>query len=394
LVACREPSAPRPAGAWILAETAALRGLLEQIGEAPRTPAGQLARAALDRLPDCRSVFGFSADHDPRGLIEDLRCASRGAELPAWLSGSASLSSESPDNLLVGIQLEGAREPLTIRGWWREEGDVQMRLSAPTDLPENALPRALRPSSEPPPSFRLASPGALMHARFRTEGGLDLASWVQAGGAADRFFSLRSRLFTKVVLDGSWEIALYMPREGEALPPMAMALGLASRQAAGLALEQFLLQIGETWKVAPTRYGPVDGGAESVESACFENLRLLPGLAPCFQLGEEALVVAWNRRSLDASLALDEAQKSPGRAGRDAEDEVVRVDFALFPEAEARLTRAVEGERSPGADPAAGALLEASRYPWRSLEAWAEKDGDRFRYSMLLLAAERGEGEP
>src|SRR5262249_62039452 len=134
------------------------------------------------------------------------------------------------------------------------------------------------------------------------EGGIDLPALVASGGQGEALFALKSRLFGAAILDGTWELALYLPGEGEPLPRAALALGTRERAAAAAATGAFLDEIEARW---PVRRAPFSIGA--FEGACLPELRLLPGLAPCFVATESALVVGWNaasvRKALDGSAA-------------------------------------------------------------------------------------------
>jgi hypothetical protein len=180
------------------------------------------------------------------------------------------------------------------------------------------------PGGAPPGPGLLSGRDALVHARLRPAGKLDLAALVPAGGQADRMFRLKSALFTGLVLDGTWELALYLPEPGQAAPPAALALGIAARDAAVDAMEAFLAELAATW---PVRRSEFSVGAAA--GACLLDLRILPDFAPCYVATPEALVVGYNPDSLRRALA-------PGGPAFAADGGLV-VELARLAEADARL---------------------------------------------------------
>jgi hypothetical protein len=103
------------------------------------------------------------------------------------------------------------------------------------------------------------------------------------------------------------------------------------------------------------------------EGACLLDLRILPGLAPCYVASDRALVLGWNPASLHK--ALDGASLDAPLAGPESGGGLV-LELARFAEADARLARAV------GEEPVRQAA-KAAASPWRRLRAQARQDGDR-----------------
>src|SRR5262249_24264652 len=182
----------------------------------------------------------------------------------------------------------------------------------------------LRPSGEGPGPAVLAGGEALLHARLRPEGGIDLPSLVAPGGQAEDIFAVRSRLLGAAVLDGTWELAFYGPAAGESLPRAALALGVRPPSVSASAAAAFLDQIESRW---PVRRRPFALG--DAAGACLPDLRLLPGLAPCYVTTSRALVVSWNEASLRKALD-GSAPDLPGAGGLVAE-------LARLPAAHARI---------------------------------------------------------
>jgi hypothetical protein len=104
-------------------------------------------------------------------------------------------------------------------------------------------------------------------------------------------------VFSAAVLDGTWEIALYLPADGEHLPRAALALGIRHSAVAQAAAESFLDEVESAW---PLQRSPFAIG--SAPGACLRDLRVLPGLAPCYVATERALVVGWSDASLHKAL--------------------------------------------------------------------------------------------
>ena len=251
------------------------------------------------------------------------------------------------------------------------------------ELPDAALTGAaklLLPGEAPPGRAQLASRDSLVHVRVRPSGGLDLTSLVPAGGQADRMFQLRSALFSGVRLEGSWEVALYVPADGQRMPRGALALGVTQRAAAVAAMDAFVDALREAWPMRRSEFSLGDAAG-----ACLPDLNLAPDLAPCYLATGDQLVIGWNAASLRHALAApaEEAFGSLGGAYI-AFDRFAPADRALA----AAWTRvdapSGEGDVEGGeAAPPAGAL----QYPWRRLvaEGWRRDDIVHIR---LLLEAE------
>ena len=89
--------------------------------------------------------------------------------------------------------------------------------------------------------------GTLVHARLRPAGGLNIARLVPHGSQGDQLFRLKSELFSGVVLDGTWEVAVYLPEQGSIVPPSALAVGYRVREAALAAAEAISTRARNWW---------------------------------------------------------------------------------------------------------------------------------------------------
>lgn len=238
----------------------------------------------------------------------------------------------------------------------------------------------LLPAAEPPGPPRLADTGALLHARVRPDRGLDLASRIDAGGAAAELFRLRNELFLATALEGTWELAVYHPEEGQRIPPAALALDVADRGRAVTAIEAFIAEVRETWAVS-RRPATLAGHP----GACLDDLNLMPDLAPCYAATPEVLVIGWNAGSVERALALprDPEAAAPSPLAAALSSAVVHLD--RLPEADARLARA--GASRLGGPPPAPLV-----YPWRALRLAGRRDGGEYRIAIQLAAPEPAPG--
>jgi hypothetical protein len=351
--ACSNPAgtAPaEPAGAALLGRRAPLAALLEGFARLEGTPLGRRARSLATALPDCAELEAAAPADDAGALFDALRCASGSAALADLRAarGGADLAFVWP--LAQGLALRG-----TLRV--HPTGDVEAALELPRAAARGAR-ELLVPGEAPAGPAALSAAERLLHARVRPAGGLDLAALAAPGGQGDRLFRLRSELFRGLVLDGTWEAALYLPGPGEPVPRAALALGFTQREAAVAAAEAFVEELTRTWPVRRSFFA--HAGAQG---ACLLDLRILPAFAPCYVATARALVLGYNPASL--RQALDGAPPpAAGEAG------ALFVDLARFAEADARL-----GAAAPGL---------ARELPWRELRAEGRAEGDLVRVRVRL----------
>jgi hypothetical protein len=250
---------------------------------------------------------------------------------------------------------------LSARLLLRRDGRVDATLELPGDA-ARGIASLLVPASRDPGPAVLSAEELLLHVRARPAGGLDLAALVPQGSQADRMFRLKSELFRGIVLDGTWEAAVYLPGAGEPAPRAALALGFTQRAAAAAAMEAFVSELRDTWSLRRSLFS-----VGEARGACLLDLRLLPGFAPCYVVDERALVVGFNPASI--RRALDGEPAPLGSAGTGAV-----VELARFAEADARLAAAA------GAEP----QQASRRSPWQRLRAEGSRDGDTVRVQITL----------
>lgn len=345
-----------PPGTLLAGEAAPVVVVLEALQALPESALVRFARELEAALEGCARFRWVCPPGESCDAREGLEClpATEGAELGGLLEGS---------NWAFSHAL-GAERWLVARGRGTADGAVAVEATLPP-LPE--LPRLglLLPAREGPGGGHLSLAEALLHARVRADGGLDLAAFLSPEGLSARLYGLRSQLFLDRVLAGSWELAVYLPAEGQRIPPTALALDVLDRRRAEAALDRFLDEIAATW---PVRRDPYRLGAW--EGACLSNLRVLPDLAPCYIATERAVVMGWNRLSIEKALA--SPPPAAGQASR----------FALFlsrlPEADRRLA-ATSGAAAPG----------FVSYPWDLALLTGERGADGYRL-RLELTAEKG----
>jgi len=365
------------AGAWLAGDAEALRVALGALERLEGTAAAQGASELLERIgaaDTCTSVLAHAARASD--LSQALRCVDEAAIPPALqsLRGDASL--------VWSIPLTAERGP-SLQGTARIAADGSFRATSSFDRTgaqaSTGLARLLVPDERSAGPARLSDREALIHARLRPADGLDLAGGVAAGSQADQLFQLGSSLFTGVALSGTWEVTVYTPEPGMALPPMALGLELSLPDAARLAVDRFVADLEAAW---PLRHEPArfrlaraaatesmdseSAGSEPVEleGACFFELRILPDFAPCWAIHRDLLAIGWNTTSLERAL-------EPGRAAGEALD---GVELAL--------------ERWPRAEQVLGG--DGQGYPWQRLSLEARAASGTVHLALSGLA----EGRP
>jgi hypothetical protein len=361
LGACSRPPRPDaglPEGALLLARRAALVRLLDAAAQLEGTPLARHARRLAGRLPDCAWIEAQAPS--AQELADALVCADPAGPL-------AALERERAGHDLAFALPLRAPARLVGRATVEADGGLAVRLRLPGDALSG--PAAfLLPGAEPAGAPLLASGGALLHARVRAARRLDLAAFVSPDGQAAQLFRLRSELFSGLVLDGSWEIAAYLPEPGRVSPRIAVALGVRERRAAVAAMESFLEDLRASWPLRRSDFALGDA-----RGACLPDLNLLPDLAPCYLASERALVAGWNPASLRQALRADAAGPPPAAGAPGA----LLVDLARIEEADARLRARVP-------DPAG--LLPQQPYPWRRLTLTGERVQGDVELRLRLLA--------
>jgi len=352
-LACRPPEPVKPPIAIFAARTTSVVRLLDRLARLEGTRLGRRARELRAELPECRVVGAWVPGPDAATLLEGLQCVGEDTRLAAFdrVRGDRDLALDWP--------LENG-ELVRLRLGFDSFEDADLELLVPPGAARGAA-ALLVPGPTPPGPAQLAGTDALLHARMRPRDGIDLAALISSGGPAQHLFRLKSRIFADAVLDGTWEAAMYLPAPDDAAPPLALALGFHRRESAVAAMEELIEAIRTTWPVTRTEFS-VDGAP----GACLPDLRIMPGLAPCYVATDRALVVGWNSTSIERSLA-------------DGDDDLTSVGGVLV-----ELSRIAEADTN-----LTGMTVTGGKLPWTRLRAVGreEKDGVRVR---VHIEARRG----
>ncbi|MGB3564141.1 MAG: hypothetical protein WBH85_04990 [Thermoanaerobaculia bacterium] len=360
-LACdRPPTRSLPSGRFIVGDAGRVVELLQRLEVMTGT---QLARAAAlgrEKIARCEEFEAWCPGEDSCALLERLSC--RGDE--PRLDEAYLLLGES--DWLFGSEL-GEGQQLTARG--RAAGadvtEVEVELAG---LEEHNALSLLLPAERGPGPFLLSADQSLAQIRIRPDGGLDIASMVSREGWASQLFQLKSELFLATALKGNWELAIYVPEEGQRIPPTALALDFTSRTAAVAGMNQFLEEVMQAW---PIRMSPISVG--DWPGVCLSNLQVMPDLLPCYVATDSALVVGWNPVSLEKALAAGE-QPDGGEESR------VVLHLDRFPLADERLAAA------SGADPDA----TPPAYPWQQIRISGGRQDKGYRLQLAFVAGGDG----
>lgn len=348
-----------PEGVALLARTSALKRSLERLMEIEQTPLARWAHGVHQSLPTCPLIEA----HAPSGRLGDLwpalACTRAATGLEASLGEHDMAFASVHDARRIAGVLDVA-----------DDGGISLDLSIPRSFSEGGF-GLLLPGSKSPGASLLSGDDTLLHTRIRPSAGLDLAALISSDGQGAQMFRLDSELFAGVVLEGSWEMAIYLPEQGSRMPRMAIALGFHYRGAAMAAMDSFIEELEQTWPVArsPFRIGEAEG-------ACLLELKLLPELAPCYVASDTALVIGWNPASLRKSLGdpTDSFAELGDFGG-------VTIDLARFGRADQILSRA-----RALADP----TETLSRgFPWHRLVATGRPSDSGFRLLVQLQTGRR-----
>jgi hypothetical protein len=377
-----ESSAPAlPSDGFFLAgEAEALSRLLEGFGELHGTPLGSAAVRLRGALVDCAR---FSLHFDPVG---DRTGATGGGEGRSLWDAASDLSCDSDDASRAAGARSADGAPLVFAIPFGEGGrmtgrihvdpDGSVRLDAQIDpLPEAGIAAFFLPHQAPPSAGSLAHENTVVYAQLRPEPGLDFARLIDENSQGDALFRLKSQLFSRAVLAGSIETAVYPPPDGHALPAVAAAAAFTSRAIAITSMEAFVAELEETWSLehTPLQFAIAGETASETAGACFLELRILPEFAPCYVITDRSIVVGWNQASLESALLTrpsDIAKSASAHHGRFELqiDQMAKVDEAL--------QSAFGRNRTEN----------SATYAWQQLVVTAHRDGSPIRVTASLFA--------
>ena len=358
---------PRLREPLLVVDVGALTPLLEAAGTLVGTPIARHAAALKETLDGCEQA-GFVLDAAPDDdTLPEASCLDAATGEAAERIAFANTRRATAEGLLLWPVGESGRLELTLAT--SAEGGVDLDgFLRPSD--EGTLD-LLIPSSEAPADPVLRAADAFIYARLRPAGGLHLARLLPEGGQADRMFALKGRLLEGALLRGTVELAFLPPRGEEDIP---LPIGALHHRGAGpirTALDEALTRLESTWPIrrTPKRFTLADGGES--DGACFEELPLLPGLAPCWVVTPEALVIAWQEGALASALGPPDVA-SPTRTAAGGGAHALTVDLARI----ARDDRARPGA-NPNA-PHAGDLFSAL-----TLDLTPEAEGVRLHARLV-----------
>ncbi|MGD2113650.1 MAG: hypothetical protein PVG07_01255 [Acidobacteriota bacterium] len=364
LTACGgQPPAPVPPGTTWTGDAARILPLLERLEALSGTPVAAAAVTLRSAVEGCDQLYAHCPAGDPEcSLPARARCGGPepgGPESPARLAELRGAA----DWVFTWGSPEG--HGLILRGTGTPDGGLALdgEVYAPHEDGNEGPASLLLPSAEPPGPARMSSAGALIHARFRPDGGLNVARFIEGGDWSARLYRLQSELFEGSTLAGVWELGVYTPRAGELIPPLALALDIKRRELAVEGMETFLADLQETWPVRRS-----DFRLRGLDGACLSNVRVMPDLAPCYVASDDTLLVGWNPRSLE--LALADAGEPPW----EPESSAARVYLDRLPRADA-----VVAETS-----GAFAPVPPEFYPWRRIELRGARARDHYRLEAEL----------
>lgn len=343
-----------PPGLLVCGQARPARTLLRDLQALDQTPVARLAADLEARLTGCDGFIAGPGDQTDALTGAAVRCAEPGLECAAL---TRTLTSRA-----VAFSWNPPEAP-SIRGWLDVDADGTLRARARWAHPAGAERLSLlRPAQAPPGPAVLSDDGAVLHARWRSAGGLDLAAMVPPGGDLDHLVGLRGQLFEKGVLDGTLEPVIYPPEPGHGVPAVALGLGFHARVVAVTAMRRFVGGIGENWRVFPSPFA-----VGEAEGQCLLALNVMPEFAPCWVATEDSLVVGWNGAALERALA------TPGPADLGT-THTARVRFDDWGEAERRMALAAGfSEDTP-----------RTAWPWRAatLQATAGEAADQVRLAL------------
>jgi hypothetical protein len=311
LAACSAPvdEDPPPAEGFLVVDAA--RGNLTRcLAAFPESPAS--ATAAAWAAAPCTGPR--SAAWTAEGL-QPAACAAPSAAVEAWRKDAA-VAFAMPSG--EAGRLAGRLTPTPAGGF-----HLEVRAPMP---PEGSPLRLAVPAATPRAAALLSDEGAAMHARMTTAGGIDIASMVPPDSQGAQLFGLKSSLLSGAVLDGSWEIAVYAPKEGGVMPRIALGLGVRGLTA-DAALDTFMEQLRAQWSV---HRAPITAGDWKGE--CVSGLKVMPDFEPCYLRKDDALVIGWNRSAAELGAA-PAARAVNAPSG-------VSFDFAALAAADAVFARA------------------------------------------------------
>ncbi|MDP6978647.1 MAG: hypothetical protein QF570_08595 [Myxococcota bacterium] len=328
-----------PDGHWVVGDRAALSPVISGFAEFESTPAGRFAARWSEAVEGCDDfVMRASAEDGLETLLGNVVCADS-LEVPHVLTEHRGDAAAVFSFASTGGTRSHGRVTIAPDGSHQIDARFEPSHDA-AGAGGSSLHSLLVQGDEAAGPAALSSEDAVIHARIRPAGGIDLASLVSQGSQADQMFNLRSELFMGALLKGAWEVALYLPRHDQVTPPMVLSLDHTIRVGAERAMQTFVSGLEATW---PIHHSEQDIAGHA--GTCFHDLKLLPDLVPCYVVTERSIVVGWNPTSI--ALALGRTATPATYVSGPVLDEQggLLVHLDRLPEADARLQRQLHGAR-------------------------------------------------
>lgn len=323
---------------------------LGQLESLEGTPLAKRAGVLRRRLASCRRIQGHT--EDLRNLAAALDCADEGAASPIE-------SSLGKGQVVWSLEIEAGHH-LTGEARFGDDGSVTLSAEMPV-LPRKDLLALLLPGADEPGPTLLSRRDALLQGRFKADQGLDPSRFLPEDEQVEGLFQLKSQILTDLLLEGSWELALYEPAEGDLMPPLALAVGFTQKKAAETAWNAYLREVEKAWG-----FVPVPLSLDRYDGACLNEIRVLPELAPCYLVTDGALVLGWNRESLQKAFGGEPSDEL-------ADHSRLVVELAALPGADSRLTASLRERLGVSED-----SPTPVEYPWKRLVLAGRREGSRY----------------
>ncbi|MEZ4331168.1 MAG: hypothetical protein R3F35_05425 [Myxococcota bacterium] len=438
---CRPAPAPDPLDRIpaLLIEGPALMRLLERLASLTDTPAARVSARLHTRLAGCPEVVARFPDpldaRAPFDALDALQCRATPSSVVTSHPDDAARSIDPtvprepapatrPEPVLLA-RLDDARSGHAGALQWPIGRAGRLALTLDVDangglalagrlVPDDAMGPAgfLVPSPTAPRPAVVDAGSALLHLHLRSATGTGLARLIPKEGQGDRLFALKSRLLEGALLEGTLELALLEPAPANAVPLAAIVLHHRGAAAIAAALAEALAQLRHTWSLEPSPRVFATRSGSTRTGGCYANLPLLPELAPCWVVTDEALVLGYRAEAVAAVLGSSTpASPPPQRAGeslprvsaaapsdahvpaRDTDVPAAApatrlvVDLDRMRTLDTRLTaRPVAGEATRAARPTIGARATRLGDLYDRLELSATAGADGIALSGLLRA--------
>jgi hypothetical protein len=335
LIACAGCQAtPAPPPQWTFrADARALERLARRVAMFTDSPAAEFAQRVLAKVAPCSSVVSVAPAGHLEALLDNVGCAAGPLQDISWTA--------------PGVEGHARVD---------ERGGAEVTLLASQDAVTGAA-RWLFPAATPnPPGALLNGQGTVLEVHARAAEPLDLSLLLPEGMALERMVGLQARVLSSSVLDGRWELLVYPPEGTRPLRAVA-SLGVRGEAAGRAALATAVAEVESRWHLQKE---PFQRGGQP--GACFPNVHVLPGLAPCALALPTAVVVAWNVDTLEDAL----------KPGARAENAGVTALWDL-----ARMH--VSDEEMAQGRPVPGVA-------WNSIHLAATQEAARARFFLSLVA--------